>query len=67
MDAFVSSSEPVTEEEVTHLISQDRAKTTTRKGKEKEGSSSQNESYSLMGGIMSTLKKLDILFTMAQM
>jgi hypothetical protein len=40
MDAFVSSSEVVTEEEMTHPIDQDRVKTAARKGKEKEDSSS---------------------------
>jgi hypothetical protein len=67
MDAFVSSSEAGTEEEVTHPIDRDRAKTVTRKGKEKEDSSSQSGSSSAMGGIMSTLKKLGTSFTRAQM
>jgi hypothetical protein len=40
MDAFVSSSEAATEEEVTRPIGQDRAKTTTWKGKGNEDSSS---------------------------
>jgi hypothetical protein len=33
MNAFVSSSEVGTEEEVTHLIGRDKAKTNARKGK----------------------------------
>jgi hypothetical protein len=40
MDAFVSLSEAATEEEVTRLIGWDKAKTTARKEKGKEGSSS---------------------------
>jgi hypothetical protein len=63
MDAFVSSSEAAIEEEVTHPIDQDRAKTAARKGKEKEDSSTQRGSSSSMGGIMSTLKKLATSFT----
>jgi CRP-like cAMP-binding protein len=65
MDTFVSSSEAAIEEEVTHPIGQDRAKTAARKGKEKEGSSTQRGSSSSMGDIMSTLKKLDTSFTRA--
>jgi hypothetical protein len=42
-DPWFSSSDPATEEEVTHLIGRDRVKVTVRKGKEKEGSSSQSE------------------------
>jgi hypothetical protein len=67
MNAFVSSSEAGTEEEVTHPIGRDRAKTTARKGEEKKDSSSQNGSSSAMGDIMSTLKKLGISFTRVQM
>jgi hypothetical protein len=67
MDAFVSSSEAETDEEVTYHIGRDRAKTITWKGKEKEDSSSQNRSSSAMGGMMFTLKKLGISFTRAQM
>jgi hypothetical protein len=37
------------------------------KGKEKEGSSSQSESSSIMGGIISTLKKLSTSFTKPKM
>jgi hypothetical protein len=51
MDAFVSSSEAAT----------------VRKGKWKEDSSSQSGSSSIIGGIMSTLKKLGTSFTRAQM
>jgi hypothetical protein len=67
MDAFVSLSEAAIEEDVTHPISRDRAKTVAQKGKGKEDLSSQNESSSAMGGIISTLKKLDTSFTRAQM
>jgi hypothetical protein len=47
---FLSSSDPATEEEVTHPIDWDRAKADARKGKGKECSSSQSESSSAMGG-----------------
>jgi hypothetical protein len=67
MDAFVSSSEAGTEEEATCPIDRDRAKMATRKGKGKEASSIKSESSSEMGGILSTLKKLDTSFTRAQM
>jgi hypothetical protein len=67
MDAFVFSSEAETEEEVTRPIGLDRTKTTVRKGKGKEDSSSQSESYFAMADIMSTLKKLDTSFTRAHM
>jgi hypothetical protein len=66
MDVFVSSIEAGTEEEVTHPIDQDRAKTAVWKGKGKEDSSSQSRSSSTMGDIMSTLKKLGNSFTRAQ-
>jgi hypothetical protein len=66
MDAFVSSSEAGTEE-VTRLIDRDRAKMTTRKEKEKEDSSSQSGSFSVMDGIMPTLKKLGTSFSRAEM
>jgi hypothetical protein len=65
--AFVSSSEAATEEEVTHPIGRDRGKTTTRKGKENEASSSQSMSFFSIGGVISTLKKLATSFTRAQM
>jgi hypothetical protein len=52
---------------VTCPIGRDRAKTAARKGKGKEDSSSQSGSSSVMGGIMSTLKKLGTSFTRAQM
>jgi hypothetical protein len=65
MDAFASSSEAATEEEVTRSTDQDRAKTAARKGKRKEGSSSLSMSSSSMGSIMSILKKLGTSFTMA--
>jgi hypothetical protein len=67
MNAFVSSSEVGTEEKVTHPIGQDRYKTVARKGKGKEDSNSQSGSSSAMDGIMSTLKKLVISFSRAQM
>jgi hypothetical protein len=67
MDLFIFSSETATEEEVTRPIGRDRAKSTTRKGKGNEGSSSQSESSFRMGGIISTLKKLSTIFTKAQM
>jgi hypothetical protein len=67
MDAFVSSSEAGTEEEVTRPIDRDRAKTATQKGKANEDSSSQSGSSSAMGGIMSTLKKLGTSFIRVQM
>jgi hypothetical protein len=67
MDAFVSLSEARTKEEMTHPIGRDRAKTTARKEKLKEDSSSQNGSSSVMDCIMSTLKKLCTSFTRAQM
>jgi hypothetical protein len=67
IDAFVSSSEVGTEEEVTHPIGRGRDKTSTRKGKGKEDSSSQSGSSSTMDVIISTLKKLDTSFTRARM
>jgi hypothetical protein len=67
IDAFISSSETGTKEDVTRPIDRDRAKTVALKGKEKENLSSQNGSSSVIGGIMSTLKKLDTSFTRAQM
>jgi hypothetical protein len=63
MDAFVSSSEAATDEDVTHPIGQNRAKMAARKGKGKEDSSSQSGSSSSITGIMATLKKLDTSFT----
>jgi hypothetical protein len=57
VNPFISSSEAATEEEMTHPIGRDRAKSAAWKGKGKEGSSSQSESFSAMGGLMSTLKK----------
>jgi hypothetical protein len=61
-DPWIFSSDPMTEEEVTCPMGQDRGKAVTRKGKgkgkEKEDSSSQSESFSTVGGMMSTLKKL---------
>jgi hypothetical protein len=56
IDAFVSSSEAGTEEEVTRPIGRDRAKMDAQKWKGKENSSSQSRYSSAMGGIMSTLK-----------
>jgi hypothetical protein len=67
IDPFLSTSDPATEEEVTHPIGQDRAKAATQKGKVKEGLNSQSESSSAVGGIMSTLKKLNTSFAKAQL
>jgi hypothetical protein len=67
MDAFVFSSETETEDEVTHPIGQDRAKTVTWKWKGKKDSSSQSGSSSAMDDIMSTPKKLGTSFSRAQM
>jgi hypothetical protein len=64
---FIFSSGPATEEKVTRYISRDRAMAATRKGKGKEDSSSQSESFSTVGGIMSTLKKLSTSFAKAQL
>jgi hypothetical protein len=51
---------------VTRPICQDRNKAVVWKEKGKEDSSSQSGSSSVMGGIMSTLKKLCTSFTRAQ-
>jgi hypothetical protein len=67
IDPFLSSSDLATEEDVARPIGQDRAKVATQKGKEKEGSSSQSESSSPVGGIMSTLKKLTTTFAKVRM
>jgi hypothetical protein len=66
MDAFISSSEAATEEEVTRSIGRDRAMMAMRKGKENEDSSSQSESSSAMGDIISTLMKLGTPFIRVQ-
>jgi hypothetical protein len=55
------------EEEVTHPIGHDRAKMTMRKGRAKEGSSSQSESSAALGVMTSTLKKLNTSFGKAQL
>jgi hypothetical protein len=52
---------------VTHPISQDRAKTVIWKGEGKGGSSSQSESSSAVGVMMSIMKKLRTSFTKAQL
>jgi hypothetical protein len=52
---------------VTRPIGWDRVKTAARKEKEKEDSSSQSGSSSVVGGIISTLKKLGTPFTRVQM
>jgi hypothetical protein len=52
---------------VTRLISYDRAKVAARKGKGKECLNSQSESFSVIGDIISTLKKLSSSFTKTQM
>jgi hypothetical protein len=67
INAFVSSSEAATEEDVTRLIDWDRAKTVVWKEKGKEDSSNQSGSSSAMGDIMSSLKKLATLFIRTQM
>jgi hypothetical protein len=67
MDAFVSSSEARTEDDVTHTIDRDRAKTIAQKGKGKENLSSQIGFSSRMGDIMSAINKLSTSFTRAQM
>jgi hypothetical protein len=67
MDAFISSSEAATKEEVTRLIGRDRIKMVAQKGKWKEDSSSQSGSSSVIGSIISTLKKLGTSFNRVQM
>jgi hypothetical protein len=57
-DPWVSSSDCMSDEEVTRPMCRDRAKAATRKGKGMEGSCSQSEFFSAVGGMMSTLKKL---------
>jgi hypothetical protein len=49
---WIASSDPTTEEKITLLIDRDRVKTAARKGKEKEGSSSQSEYSSTVDDIM---------------
>jgi hypothetical protein len=63
-DPFISSSDPATED-VTCPIGRDRAKVTVRNRKGKVGSISQSESSSVVGDIMSTLKKLSTSFAKA--
>jgi N-acetylglucosamine kinase-like BadF-type ATPase len=65
-DPWISSCDR-TGEEMTRPIGQDRAKMTAQKGKEKECPSSQSKSYSTVGGMMSTLKKLNTSFAKAQL
>jgi hypothetical protein len=67
MDPFLSSSDAATEEGVTHPNGRDRATAAARKGKGKENSSSQSKYSSIIGGIISTLKKLSTSFNKAQM
>jgi hypothetical protein len=64
-DTWISSSDPTIEEDVTHSIGWDRAKAAVRKEKRKEDSGSQSESFSVVGGMISTLKKLSISFAKA--
>jgi hypothetical protein len=64
---FLSSCDPAIEEEVTRPISWDRAKAAARKGKGKEGSSSQSESSFIVGDIMFTPKKLITSFAKEHM
>jgi hypothetical protein len=61
-DSWISLSDPTTEEEVTRPMGRDRDKTAVQKGKRKECSSSLSESYSVVGDMISTLKKLDTSF-----
>jgi hypothetical protein len=67
MDAFISLSEVAIEEKVTRPTGWDRVKTVTRKGKRKEDSSSQSGSSSVMGDIMSPVKKLVTSFIRTHM
>jgi hypothetical protein len=64
-DPWISSSDPTTEEEVTYPMGQDRAKAATRKGKGKEGLSTQSEYSSAVGDMMFTLNKLSVSFAKA--
>jgi hypothetical protein len=66
-DPWVSLSDRTGEEAVTRPIGHDRAKAAVRKGKVKEGSSSQSESSIVMGGMMSILKRLDTSFAKARL
>jgi hypothetical protein len=74
-DPWISSSDPTIEEDVTHPMSRNRAKAVTQKGKKKgkgkekrkEDLSNQSESFSALGDMMSTLKKLSISFAKAQL
>jgi hypothetical protein len=65
-DLFLFSSEAATDEVVTRPIGRDRANVTVWKGKGKEDSCNQSESSSVIGDIMSTLKKLNTLFIKTQ-
>jgi hypothetical protein len=71
IDPWVSLSEPIGEEEVSHPMGHDRAKVAARKGKGKgkgkANSSSQSETVSVVGGMMSTLKKMSTSFVKAQL
>jgi hypothetical protein len=62
MDAFFSSSEAATEEEVTHPIGWNRVKTATQKGKGKEDKNSQSGFSFTVGGILSHSKEVRHLF-----
>jgi hypothetical protein len=66
-DPFLFLTHPATKEEVTRPIGRDRAKAAVWKGKGKEDSSSESESFFVVGGIMSILKKLSTSFAKAQM
>jgi hypothetical protein len=52
---------------VTHPMGRDRAKAATWKGKGKEGSCSQSEPSFVVGGMMSTLKKINNPFAKARL
>jgi hypothetical protein len=54
---------------VSHPMGHNRVKATTRKGKGKgkEGPNSQSEFFSIVGGMMSTLKRLITSFAKVQL
>jgi hypothetical protein len=64
-DPWVSLSELIGEEEVSHPMGRDRAKAATRKGK--ANSSNQSETLFVVGGMMTTLKKLSTSFVKTQL
>jgi hypothetical protein len=62
MDAFFSSSEAATEEEVTRPIGWNRVKTAAQKGKGKEDKNSQSGFSFTVGSILSHSKEVRHLF-----